>query len=302
MPRMLDRAAGRHARHEFAGSGYVLGRFRCPAGDARWGGLDWIGEWPHVVLPETPVRIGPSDGRARTAHGQRGGRVRRVTPTTARVAVSTDGDRCAFIAVEPALADELDLASGRPGVRHAPADPRAFLGLHRARAALRGWRPRSAGRGRGAARGHRARGAPYRPRLGGRSRRTPAPPWSTTVREILASAPARRWTLAELGRRALLAVLPGPDVPPAHRLPRSRRTGGSCVCGRPCPGRCGPGRTSRGSPPTTASAATATTRPAFRKHFGCTPSQARGTALRCRGRRPCCRPRPRRAGRPGRRG
>ncbi len=36
MPRLLDRLAGPYERHVLAGSGYVLGGFHCPPGDARW--------------------------------------------------------------------------------------------------------------------------------------------------------------------------------------------------------------------------------------------------------------------------
>jgi AraC family transcriptional regulator len=279
MPRMLDRAAGRHARHEFAGSGYVLGRFRCPAGDARWDGLDWIGEWPHVVLPETPVRIGPPDGRAE---------LRTVNEVVVyegdthyrRVAVSTDGDRCAFIAVEPALADELDLASGRPGVRHAPADPRAFLGLHRARAALAGSDPDllAVDEALLAVIGHAARRTG---RTSGDARTDSRTVVVATVREILASAPARRWTLAELGAAVhyspyCLARMfrrhTGSTIAAYRRqlclrasLPRALRPGADLARIAVDHG------FSRHSHYTAA----------FRKHFGCTPSRARDTSLRC---------------------
>jgi AraC-like DNA-binding protein len=279
MPRMLDRAAGRHARHEFAGSGYVLGRFRCPAGDARWDALDWIGEWPHVVLPETPVRIGPSDSRAE---------LRTVNEVVVyegdthyrRVAVSTDGDRCAFIAVEPALADELDLASGRPGVRHAPADPHAFLGLHRARAALAGGDPDllAVDEALLAVIGHAAR------RTGRTSVDTRTDSRAAavaTVREILASTPARQWTLAELGAAVhyspyCLARMfrrhTGSTIAAYRRqlclrasLPRALRPGADLA------------RIAVDHGFSSHSHYTA----AFRKHFGCTPTQARDTSVRC---------------------
>jgi AraC family transcriptional regulator len=272
MPRVLDRAAGRHARHEFAGSGYVLGRFRCPAGDARWAALDWIGEWPHVVLPETPVRIGPSGGHAELRT------VNEVVVYDAdthyrRVAVSGEGDRCAFIAVEPALADELALSAGGPRVRHAPADPRAFLGLHRARAALAGDEPDllAVDEALLAVIGHAARRTGRAPTDEKDSRAAVV----ATVREILASAPARRWTLAELGAAVhyspycLARVFrrhTGTTIAAYRRqlclrasVPRALRPGADLA------------RIAADHGFSSHSHYTA----AFRKHFGCTPTQAR---------------------------
>lgn len=272
MPRVLDRAAGRHARHEFAGSGYVLGRFRCPAEDARWGALDWIGEWPHVVLPETPVRIGPSGRRAE---------LRTVNEVVVydgdthyrRVAVSTEGDRCAFIAVEPALADELALGAGRPRVRHAPADPRAFLGLHRARAALASGDPDllAVDEVLLAVIGHAAHRTGRAPTDDKDSRTDVV----AAVREILASAPSRRWTLAELGSAVhyspyCLARMfrrhTGSTIAAYRRqlclrasVPRALRPGADLA------------RIAADHGFSSHSHYTA----AFRKHFGCTPTQAR---------------------------
>jgi AraC family transcriptional regulator len=261
-----------HAVHEFTGTGYVLGRFHCPAGDPRWRTTDWIGERPHVVVPRTPVRIGPSAGRLelRTANEivvyDGGAHYRRGL-------ASPDGDRCAFIAVEPALADEVGLATSRRApVRHAPADPRAFLTLHRARAAL-------------------ARADPDRPAIdealltvvAHAARRTGTLDGAATapadavgwVRELLAADPTRRWTLAELAAAVhyspyfLARVFrrqTGSTIASYRRqlclrasLPRALRPGADLARIAVEHG------FSSHSHYTTA----------FRKHFGCTPSQAR---------------------------
>lgn len=193
MPQVLHQAVGPHVTHEFAGTGYLLGRFHCPADDARWRADDWIGDRAHIVLPGTPVRIGPTGGRAevRTANEvvvYDGDTHYRRDPVT------DDGDRCAFIALEPALAAEAGITPRRARVRHAPIDPAVYLRFQRARAdlgadplaveeALLATVEHAAGR-TGAARAE----APRAHRLA-----------VDAVREILAAAPTRRWTLAELG-------------------------------------------------------------------------------------------------------
>jgi AraC-like DNA-binding protein len=193
---MLDHAAGPHVTHEFAGTGYVLGRFHCPADDPRWTGDDWIGDRPHVVLPQTPVRIGPTGGRPELRTSNEVVVYDRDTHYRRR-AVTADGDRCAFLALEPALADEVGLTPRPSRVRHAPVEPRVYLRFQLARAALARGRPdllavdeallavvdHAAGR-TGTARDE-----------GPRAHRAAV----AAVREILAAAPTRRWTLAELG-------------------------------------------------------------------------------------------------------
>jgi AraC family transcriptional regulator len=276
--RVLDDAVGPHVTHEFAGSGYVLGRFRCPAGDPRWRAVDWIGDRAHVVVPQTPVRIGPAGGSAevRTAN-----EVVVYDPDThyRRGAVTADGDRCAFVTLDPALADELGLSPARSRIRHAPPDPGVYLRFQGARAALAGAVPDLLAVDEAvlATVGHAAR------RAGAAGAGTPDPAATpgahraavAAVREILASAPARRWTLAELGAAVhyspyclarMFRRLTGCTIAAYRRqlclrasLPRALRPGADLA------------RIAADHGFSSHSHYTA----AFRKHFGCTPSQAR---------------------------
>ena len=123
----------------FAGTGYLVGRFRCGPESSRWREVNWIGEQPHVVVPHTTVRLLPAAGEAyvstvndvilydRDVHYR-------------RQLVSDEGDRCTFVVVGDALAHELGLERGqpssRPRLRHGPSGATAFARSHGIRAAL----------------------------------------------------------------------------------------------------------------------------------------------------------------------
>lgn len=62
MAALLDERVDACVRHVFTGAGYVLGRFDCPPGAARWASVNWIGDQPHVVVPDTAVRLLPEGG------------------------------------------------------------------------------------------------------------------------------------------------------------------------------------------------------------------------------------------------
>ena len=185
------------------------------------------------------------------------------------------------------------------GVRHAPCAPGPYLRVHRARAALRRPDPDllAADEAVLAVLGHAARRLRPRRRAdarpGGRGRRGEGPAGG---RPDPASGRWPSWAPRCTTRRTSWPVrFTGT---PATRSPA---TGGCCACGSRCPGCCGPAPTCPGSPPSTGSAATATTRRAFRADVRL-HARRRRAELRCRSRRRCRRPRPRPAGRPGRRG
>jgi AraC family transcriptional regulator len=123
----------------FVGTGYRVGRFRCGPESRRWREVNWIGEQPHVVVPDTTVRLLPAADEAylssvnevilydRDMHYR-------------RQLVSAEGDRCTFVVIGDALAAELGLDRGRrsrrPRLRHGPLDAGAFARSHGIRAAL----------------------------------------------------------------------------------------------------------------------------------------------------------------------
>jgi AraC-like DNA-binding protein len=274
MPQLLDRAVGPHERHELAGSGYVLGAFRCPPGAARWREPNWIGDRPHVVLPSTPVRIGAGSAPDEVRTGNEVVAYDRDT-TYRRGLVSAEGDRCTFVAVGDELADELGLDSGA-GVRQAPCAPQAYLRVHRARAVLRRPDPDLLAVDEAVLSllGHAARRlGRARHRADGRAAAVDA------VKGLLASAPTRVWTLAELG--AAVHYSPYFLARTFHRhtgypiaryrrllclrqsLPRALRAGADL---------------SRIAADHGFSSHSHYTR-AFRAAFGCTPSQARGAQV-----------------------
>jgi AraC-like DNA-binding protein len=142
MAAVLDERVDACVRHVFAGSGYLLGRFDCPPGAARWAAVNWIGDQPHVVMPDTAVRLLPEGGESyvstvnhvlvydRDVHFR-------------RQVVSADGDRCTFAVVADPLAAELGLdrsrrRAGRPRLRHGTSGARDYALVQAARAALAG--------------------------------------------------------------------------------------------------------------------------------------------------------------------
>jgi AraC-like DNA-binding protein len=187
----------------FAGPGYQVGRFRCGPESRRWREVNWIGDQPHVVVPDTTVRLLPA---AQDAYVSTVNEVILYDRDVhyRRQMVSAEGDRCTFVMVGDALADELDLDRGRrsrPRMRHGPIDAGTFARCHRIRTALTADDPDPLlvddlvmvllaqatrrvldrpGDGRGAQ--HQLRAV-------------------EEVKTILAAEPARRWRLAELAAR-----------------------------------------------------------------------------------------------------
>lgn len=191
-------------RHVFAGSGYVLGRFDCPPGAARWATVNWIGNQPHVVVPDTAVRLLPEGGDTyvstvnhvlvydRDVHFR-------------RQVISADGDRCTFAILSDPLAAELglDRPRRRPRLRSAASSARDYAIVQAAQAALTGGGPdllavdeallavlrRAAGQVGAAGPVHDGRASTER------AHREAV----EAVKALLATDLPRRWTLAQLG-------------------------------------------------------------------------------------------------------
>jgi AraC family transcriptional regulator len=166
--------------------------------------VNWIGDHPHVVVPDTTVRILPA------ADGAYVSTVNEIILYDRdvhyrRELVSAEGDECTFVAVGDALADELclDRADRRRGPRlhHGPIGPHAFARSLGVRAALAEGQPEpllidelvmgmlthAAGR------------VVERPsdRKASRQQRRAV----EEVKEALAADPARPWSLAGLAAR-----------------------------------------------------------------------------------------------------
>jgi AraC family transcriptional regulator len=122
----------------FAGSRYRLGEFTCPAGVERWRRTNWIGDEPHVVFPRTAVRIiaAGAEPHVCTANDVL---VYAADTHYRRELVSADGDRCVYVAVSLPLADELGLPL-RPRstpLRHGPCPARRYALAQSIRSAAR---------------------------------------------------------------------------------------------------------------------------------------------------------------------
>ncbi|NUT36594.1 MAG: helix-turn-helix transcriptional regulator [Hamadaea sp.] len=130
MTELLD-GGGPHAWPLMAGSGYVLGRFDCPPDADRWRSVDWIGAEAHVVLPHTPVRIGAVGEELGVCTANE---VVRYDGDTRyrRSQVAGSADRCTYLAVGDELAHELRLhrPRSRPRVVRLHCPPAIFV-LHR---------------------------------------------------------------------------------------------------------------------------------------------------------------------------
>lgn len=140
MTALLD-GGGPHAWPLLAGSGYVLGRFHCPPEADRWRSVDWIGDRPHVVLPETAVRIGTVGEESGVCTANE---VVLYDPDTyyRRGQVDGAGDRCTYVVVGGELSDELGMdRPRRPRVRRAHCPARLFLAHRRIRRELGRPRP-----------------------------------------------------------------------------------------------------------------------------------------------------------------
>jgi AraC-like DNA-binding protein len=184
----------------FAGEGYRLGEFSCPAGQDRWRTTNWIGPEPHVVFPRTAVRIIADGGEPHvcTANDVL---VYAADTHYRRELVSVEGDRCLYVTVSPPLADELALPSRpRPTpLRRAPCPARRYALAQRIRAVAR------------SAEVDELRLDEAMLALLGA---TAATPWTASavrrrahraaveeVQRLVAGAPAQPWTLAELAAR-----------------------------------------------------------------------------------------------------
>jgi len=203
---VLDTWVDGCVRHVFDGSGYVLGRFDCPPDAERWSSVNWIGAQPHVVVPDTAVRLIP-DGDESYVSTVNHALVYDRDVHFRRRLVSAEGDRCTFAIISDALAAEMGLEPpprgvGRPRLRYGSCGARAYALLHQVLAALAGpvldlpaldeavlmvlrhVADQMAGQpATGAARPATAR-----------ARRAAV----EQVKTLLAADPARRWTLAEL--------------------------------------------------------------------------------------------------------
>ncbi|GLI02430.1 helix-turn-helix transcriptional regulator [Phytohabitans aurantiacus] len=137
---VLDRRVDGCVRHVLDGSGYVLGRFVCPPDAARWGAVNWIGGQPHVVVPDTAVRLIP-DGDDDYVSTVNHGLVYDRDVHFRRRLVSAEGDRCTFAIVSDDLAAELGIERSprrtrRPRLRYGSCGADAYALLHQAHAAL----------------------------------------------------------------------------------------------------------------------------------------------------------------------
>jgi AraC-like DNA-binding protein len=210
MAALLDDRVDACVRHVFAGSGYVLGRFDCPPGADRWRTVNWIGPQPHVVVPDTAVRLAPAGGEPYVSTVNHALVYDRDVQFR-RHLVSAEGDRCTFAIISDPLATELGVEPsrrpiGRPRLRHGWCSATAYALLQRARAELARPAPdllavdeavlavlRHAARAVARPTADKDGPRPAQPRAA-RARREAV----EEVKALLAAQLARRWTLPEL--------------------------------------------------------------------------------------------------------
>jgi len=89
-----------------AGSGYSIGEFRCPPGEARWRTENWIGEAPHIVFP------GPAVGICQAGQDPIVATSNEIVlyngdTTYRRQLVSPEGDHSVFVELTPPLSYEI---------------------------------------------------------------------------------------------------------------------------------------------------------------------------------------------------
>jgi AraC-like DNA-binding protein len=100
-------------RHLFEGVGVRVGAFRCPPAAAAWRTVNEIGPFPLIVFPGPPVLIA-QDGRPPVLANRNhlifynGGQAYR------RELRDAEGDRCVFLGLSPALAEQALAAVGAP--------------------------------------------------------------------------------------------------------------------------------------------------------------------------------------------
>jgi AraC family transcriptional regulator len=205
MAAVVDARVDPCVRHVFEGSGYVLGRFDCPPGAERWATVNWIGTQPHVVVPDTAVRLIPDGGEAYVSTVNHVLVYDRDVCFRRRL-ISAEGDRCTFAIVSDELATELGLErrvrGGRPRLRYGPCAAGTYAALHRVRAALRDPKADLLAVDEAMLDVLRHAAVQVAPAGPGRQRPTTAQARRAAVEEVkalLAADPARRWTLGELG-------------------------------------------------------------------------------------------------------
>jgi AraC family transcriptional regulator len=258
----------------FRGSQYRLGEFTCPAGADRWRRANWIGDEPHVVFPGTAVRIivDGSEPHVCTANDVL---VYAADTHYRRELVSTAGDHCLYVAVSFPLAEMLALPlRPRPTpLRYGPYPARRYAMAQLIRVAV-----------------GRAEVDPLRldEAMLSLLSAAAATPWTVPhaaspahraaveeVQRLVASAPDRQWTLATLASRV--------HYSPYFLARLFRRLTGSSIAGYRQQLRLRMSLEQALHPAADLSAIAAGygfsshshyTR-AFRRAFGCTPSQAR---------------------------
>jgi AraC family transcriptional regulator len=206
MAALLDNRLDTCVRHVFAGSGYLLGRFECPPGAERWHTVNWIGPQPHVVVPDTAVRLTPDGGESYVSTVNHTLVYDRDVRFHRRL-VSAEGDRCTFAIISDRFAAELGIeppgrAAGRPRLRHGWCGARAYVLLQQVRSALGGATPDLLAVDEAvlAVLRHAARAvspATAQPTTRARTARARREAVEE-VKALLAAQLTRRWTLAEL--------------------------------------------------------------------------------------------------------
>ena len=92
----------------------VVGRFRCPPGDARWTRENWIGPEHHVVFPARTVVIDQA-GVGRVVANPNHAVMSDADSTSRRELVSPDGDVSTYVALRaPVVREVLGVDDNRP--------------------------------------------------------------------------------------------------------------------------------------------------------------------------------------------
>jgi len=116
------------------GPGFLLARFRCPPGDPRWSGENWVGPDDHVVFPGPAMRI--ARGRSEFVATAQETMLYNRDEVYRRALLAPDGDDCVYVAVRPGLAAEMAAYAGITGdrlfpVQHVPCRSRDYLLMRR---------------------------------------------------------------------------------------------------------------------------------------------------------------------------
>jgi AraC-like DNA-binding protein len=125
--RVLDIHVDAYRRELVAGSGYVLGEFRCPPEDELWSGLNVIGERRVVAFGESAVRI----TAAGTSYVSTPNEALIYDPSIEyrRGVVGRDGDKTTFMILDPDLDARMPLGERkirRPIIRQRRCDAASY--------------------------------------------------------------------------------------------------------------------------------------------------------------------------------